>query len=260
MVPGDSLRLDTSLATSSTTTGSSTAVVEFLAASMRVADHLAVNVRAGWIDLARSPTVTGAAITDLALGALYGAQKDDFRFAACAGLGLPIASGGGDSPSTEAKAAISSGALARAGMDNAMFGPNDLSLSIGGDVAFVRAGFYAQAEATLIQAFRVRAADTQPDASKTNSTFGLGLGYFLIPQLTANAELRYQRFLSTPAAVQADPTGAARDSLSVGLGARAHFSIQRVKFHPGFSVAFGLDDPLAARSYRIYQFDLVASM
>jgi hypothetical protein len=259
VMPANVVRLDSSMATSSTTAGSATSVVQFLTVGLRVSEHLALNVRAGWVDLARSPTVTGSAVTDVAFGAQYGLSQGDFRFAAVAGFGLPLAAGGGDAPAPEAKAAIGSGALSRAGMDNAMFGPNDVSLTVGGDAAYVKSGFIAQAEATLIQSFRVRAANTQPDSAKTNSTYGLSLGYFLIPQLTAGTELRYQRFLSTPAAVAADTTGASRDSLSVAVGARGHFAFQKAKLHPGFSVAFGLDDPMSSRSIKIYQFDLAAN-
>src|SRR4051812_22963941 len=68
VMPGNVVRLDSSLATSSVTTGSSTALVQFLSGSYKVADHLAVNARLGWIDLASSPTLTGSALTDLSLG------------------------------------------------------------------------------------------------------------------------------------------------------------------------------------------------
>jgi hypothetical protein len=85
----------------------------------------------------------------------------------------------------------------------------------------------------------------------------LHLGYFFIPALSAGAELRYQRWLSTPLAIKADTTGKLRDTLTMAVGLRAHFKLSdTVSLHPGIAYARGLDDPLAAAQYNIVQLDV----
>jgi hypothetical protein len=256
VLPGTSLKLDSTLATSSTTAGTATSAVGLLSASYRFAPEWSAFARAGFVSLTRSPVGTGSAVSDLALGALWGRGFGDFRLAATASMTLPTASGGGDSPDPITRAAIRSAALARASLDNAMFGPNDLGLSAGADAAFLWHRFTFQGELTGIESIRVRSQSSQPDAAKTNVVLGGFVGYSFLPQLSGGVELRYQRFLSTPAAVAADPTGALRDTLSAAVGARAHFKIGRLGLHPGASFALGLDDPLAGGRYRLFQIDL----
>ena len=55
----------------------------------------------------------------------------------------------------------------------------------------------AQVEATLFKLTKVRGPDTI-DHTNTNFTTGLHVGYFIIPMLSLGAEIRHQRWLSTP--------------------------------------------------------------
>ena len=105
--------------------------------------------------------------------------------------------------------------------------------------------FTAQAEVTLLQLFRVRNKDlmnakgdakADPDTKRTNMTMGLHLGYFLAPIVSLGGEFRYQRWLSTPAAVKNDATNASRDTLTYAIGPRFHFKVNPTTWiGPGLS-------------------------
>jgi hypothetical protein len=82
----------------------------------------------------------------------------------------------------------------------------------------VRSGLTLQAEATLFELARVRGAKVDPDPYKTNLTTGGHVGYFVLLWLCVSAELRYQRYLSTPKAVAMTPT--ARDNPTIAFGLR----------------------------------------
>ncbi|MFI5306134.1 MAG: hypothetical protein ACHQ53_02205 [Polyangiales bacterium] len=184
----------------------------------------------------------------------------DFRLAAFLGVTLPIGMGGGAKPDANVALANSAGVSARSAMDNAMFAVDYLAIFPGVDLAYVNHGVTVQLEATLFQLGRVRGKGTPPgaDSSRTNLTSGLHLGYFFIPEFSAGAELRYQRWLSTPALVKANSK--ARDTLSMAIGVRAHFKLSdTVWIRPGIAYARGLDDPMAKANYNIVQLDIPVS-
>lgn len=125
--------------------------------------------------------------------------------------------------------------------------------------AWVGGGLTVQAEATLLQLMRVRGDALQKESMKTNFTTGLHVGYFVIPELSIGTELRHQRWLNAPIAVDNDTTDATRDSLSIAVGPRAHFKLGDAGwFRPGVAHQRGLDKPLAASTpnYHVVQLDL----
>ena len=167
--------------------------------------------------------------------------------------------GGGDSPDKGAADARAAGVYARSAMDNSLFAVNDFAVIPGIGVAWVGSGFTVQAEATLFQLWRVRGAKVQHEATKTNFTSGLHVGYFIVPLLSVGAELRYQRWLNAPIAVDNDKTGTLVDSLTLALGPRFHVPLGgSVVIHPGLAYAFGLDKPMSAGAlnYHIVQLDI----
>ena len=90
---------------------------------------------------------------------------------------------------------------------------------------------------------------------------GLHAGYFLLPFLSVGAELRYQRWLSTPTRLvmgtKTDIPSANKDTTTVAIGPRAHFAVGRGMFlRPGISYARALDAPLSGSSYNIVQVDV----
>jgi hypothetical protein len=142
-------------------------------------------------------------------------------------------------------------------MDNALFAVNDLTPIVGVDATYLANGLTLQLEVTLFELFRVRGDEVQPDAYKTNATAGMQAAYFVVPWLSASGELRYQRWLSTPAAVAMDASGASRDTLSAALGVRGHLALGGARWlRPGVSYARGLDDPMTDRHYQIVQIDI----
>lgn len=191
------------------------------------------------------------------LGAIYSLQLPaSLRLAFFFGSALPLGMGGDRTADPGSAAATQAGVLARSAMDNALFAVNDLVMIPGVDLAFLSHGVTVQVEATVLQLLRVRGEKVQPDAYRTNFTTGLHVGYFPIPQLSLGAELRYQRWLSTPAAVEADPL--LRDNLSVAAGPRLHAHLPGGGWlRPGLSYAAGIYGAMADRSYHILQADLV---
>ncbi|MFO0758312.1 MAG: hypothetical protein U0359_17600 [Byssovorax sp.] len=179
------------------------------------------------------------------------------RLAAFLGFAIPAGEGGGNTTSKEPGTSVRAGVLARSAMDNALFAVNDFTVFPGLDFAYVDHGFTVQVEATTLFLTRVRGDLVQKDKSKINLTAALHAGYFVVPWLSLGAELRYQRWLSTPVAVAADTTGALRDNLSFAAGPRFHAKLgDGVWLRPGLSYARGLDKPMAGADYNIVQIDV----
>jgi hypothetical protein len=255
---GNVVRSDTSVAAYDDASGSGTTVVSNLLASYKVTPSLAPVVR---IAIARNDPGMGESATSMSnplLGVTWGRPlAPAVKLAVFGGLALPLGTGGGNSPDAAMATANRSAMAARSAMDNALFAVNDLTPIIGVDVAYVAGGFTVQAEATVLQLMRVRGDEAQPDSAKTNFTSGVHAGYFPLPWLSIGGELRYQRYLSTPAFVEADPTGASRDNLSAAIGLRGHVALGNGRWlRPGVAYSRGLDDPMSGRSYDVVQVDV----
>jgi hypothetical protein len=270
---GNVVRLDTSVgfyrtpptATAPAVTGGST-VASMLLATYKVTPWLAPLVRLGVVqnDNPGPMMGSGSAFVNPILG-LTGGWKlsPDFRMSAVLAGTLPIGQGG-DKPAgaSTSAAAVAKGIPVRSAMDNAMFAVNYFTALGGADVAYVAHKLTVQAEVTLLQLFRTRnelceggMAKCAAESTRTNATAGLHVGYFIIPLLSLGTELRYQRWLSTPAAVKMDP--AARDNVTVAIGPRFHFKLgSSTWLRPGISYAAYLDKPLTKSRYSIIQVDL----
>ncbi|HEV8247134.1 MAG TPA: hypothetical protein VGP93_15260 [Polyangiaceae bacterium] len=239
-----------------------------LLASYKVTDELAPMVRLGIVSNSPPDTVAPAPPAKSAtgflnpvVGATYAIKlSPELKLALFLGLTIPVGSGGGDSPKPEAAAANAAGIRARSAMDNAMFAVNDFTVFPGVDFAFVSGGFTAQVEATLFQLTRVRGDAVQKDSSKTNFTTGLHLGYFLTTFLSLGAEIRHQRWLSTPKTIQGNPAyseSTLRDTTTFAVGPRFHIKLgEKVWLRPGVAFAMPLDDPMKDSKYKIVQIDI----
>jgi hypothetical protein len=178
-----------------------------------------------------------------------------FRFAAATAIGLPLATGGGDNTDPDSLLLQRQGALARSAMDNNAFAPNDLGVPTGLSLAFVHRGLTAQVDGTIIASGRVKGAG---DAAKVNSTFGFFLGYFVIPEISLGAELRYQYYLLPPSLVDQDPS--ARDNLTVGAGGRLDIELSdAARMRPGICLSTGVAGYVEQQSFRMVQFDVPLS-
>lgn len=200
---------------------------------------------------------SATAMSNPLLGAMWAPPivAPPYKLAFFGGLALPLGSGGGNGADPNMTTTVRSAIAARSSMDNALFAINDLTPIAGVDAAYVADGLTLQVEATLFELFRVRGDMVQPDVYKTNFTTGAQAGYFVLPWLSTNLEVRYQRWLSTPAAVEAAP--ATRDTLSAAFGLRGHIALGGKQWlRPGVSYARGLDDPMTGRNYQIVQIDV----
>jgi hypothetical protein len=233
---------------------SGSTVATMLLASYKVTPNLAPLVRIGFVqNTAPGAAPDGNSFINPIVGVTYAHPLGPIRIAGFLAGTVPIGQGGtGTAATNGANAANAAGIAARSGMDNAMYAVNYFTVIGGVGAAYVAHGFTAQLEATVLQLTRVRTSTS--DSSRTNGTAGLHLGYFVIPQLSLGAELRYQRWLSDAAPVKANPVN--RDTVTVAFGPRVHFKLGKNWFRPGISYARGLDKPLTSASYNMVQIDL----
>jgi hypothetical protein len=260
------IRSDSSVALYDAGGSQGTTVATMLLGSYKVTPHLAPLVRLGFVnDDAPGTAPSGSSFINPIVGLTYASRVGSFRWAAFAGGTVPIGSGSGDQPSARTADANKAGLQARSGMDNAMFAVNYFTGIVGGDAAYVDRKLTVQVEATLFQLLRVHGDDAgkgSTDAARTNSTMGIHLGYFVIPALSLGAELRYQRWLTTPtqlssSGVKVDIADASKDTTTMAIGPRAHFAIGKgMWLRPGISYARALDNPLSTSSYNMVQVDL----
>lgn len=263
VIPANVLRLDTAIAfyNHSDTPGYTVALMPLV--GYKFSPHFMGLVR--WGLVGNSPAdanLSGAvSVTNPLLGGIYGVQLPaSFRLAFFLGVTVPIGTGGYGDAKTGAgdpnvTAATQAGLLARSAMDNVMFAVNDVSVVPGFDLAYVGHRLTVQIEATLLQLMRVKNEATQPDQFRTNSTFGLHVGYYATGWLSLAAELRYQRWLSTPIAVENDATGVLRHNLSLALGPRFHVKTSQGWFRPSIAYAAGLVGVMARDSYHLMLLD-----
>jgi hypothetical protein len=263
--PASAVRSDTAFALYENAAGQQgSTVATMLTGSYKVTPSLAPLLRLGYVQNSAPGTdPSGTSFLNPIVGVTYGRKLGAFRVAGFLGATLPVGGGGGDTPDKGAAAANKAGISARSAMDNAMFAVDYFTGIVGADAAWVDHRVTVQAEATLFQLFRARGAGTAPatDDTRTNSTFGLHAGVFIIPQLSLGGELRYQRWLTTPTQLvmgKAVPIPDANlDTTTVAIGPRGHFALGHgMFFRPGIAYARGLDKPLTTSSYNMVQVDL----
>lgn len=262
------LRTDTSFAFYDDPAGEAdgSTVASTLLASYKVTENISPLVRVGMVSNNPSNTDGAANFLNPVIGATYAFPlTPELRLALFFGAALPFGSGGGDSPDPAKVATNAAGIRARSAMDNAMFAVNDLVLFPGASLAYVAHNLTVQLEATLLELLRVRGEDAvngagaplNPDSSRTNFTAGLHVGYFVFPELSGAVELRHQRWVSTPTAIENDATDTLRDTTTVAVGPRLHFKVgEKSWIRPALAFAFGLDDPLRRWESRSVQLDI----
>lgn len=264
VVPGSVVRSDTAFQSYEPKGADSAgmAIASTLLFSYKVTDSLAPLVRLGLTNNdppEPSALGGGSALLNPVIGALYGVPLSDaLKLGLFLGIALPLGTNGGDDPDPEKSLALATGMAARGYMDNAMFAVNYLTVFPGVGVAYVANGLTAQAEVTVLQLQRVKGDKVEKDSSKTNLTSGLHVGYFVLPQLSVGAELRYQRWLSTPEAPPVEANAALRDNLSMAVGPRLHLRAgDSLWLRPGVAYARFLDKPQSeADSNHIIQLDI----
>lgn len=260
VIPGNVVRSDTAFAFYKAPNDgpSGSTIATTLLASYKVTEELAPLLRLGVVSNSppANPPPDGTSFTNPVLGAIYGLKlSPELRLGLFLGLTLPIGTGGGNTPDAGTAAANRAGIPARSAMDNAMFAVNDFTVFPGVGLAFLKYGLTVQVEATLLQLTRVRGEDVQVDKSRTNFTTGLHVGYFIAPIFSLGTEIRHQRWLSTPAAVEANDS--LRDTTTWAIGPRFHLKLgEKMWLRPGLAYAMPLDKPMTDGKYKIVQLDV----
>jgi hypothetical protein len=233
-------------------------VASMLLLSYKVTPELAPMVRMAVVQNSEpGPTLNGAAaFVNPIIGVTYAKKlPGPFRLATFLATTLPVGMGGNKAAATsDIATAVNRGIQARSAMDNAMFAVNYMTGIVGLGGAYVANKLTVQAEATLLQLFRARNEQYAPESTRTNLTTGLHVGYFLASFMSLGAEYRYQRWLSTPNAVKANP--AARDTSTIAIGPRFHWKAGTTWLRPGLSYATALDKPVSDSSYHMVQLDV----
>jgi hypothetical protein len=213
-------------------------------------------VRAAWVHTVPDAGSNGGGFSNPLFFGLYAPEiAPHLRLAAFVGVTAPIGAGGGNTPDAVNRGAVTGAIYARQAMDNALFAVNYLTPTAGVGLAWIDQGFTAQVEVTVLELIRARGSDLDKDSTRTNFTCGLSVGYRIIPMLTASAELHYQRWLSTPLAVEKDETK--RSQATFGFGLRANLPLTKtIAMRPGIGYFQGLDDPMQLQKYRILQLDV----
>lgn len=255
VVAGNVIRSDTAFAFYKPPAGeSANTVASMLLASVKVTSKVAPLVRLGVV---RAELPNGQNATNLinpVLGVTYAPKLgSNYRLGLFLGVAFPVGGGGGKTPSNHALA-NAAGIAARSAMDNAMFAVNYFTVFPGVGFAYTASGFTVQAEVTLLQLTHARGSDSE-DRSRTNLTMGAHLGYFLVPALSIGAELRHQRWISTPSPVKSN--AAARDTSTVAVGPRFHFQVSEgLWLRPGVALVLPLDAPMSQSDYKVVQLDI----
>ncbi len=269
VAPATVLRLDTSYAfyENPANDSSGSALATSLLGSYKIIPDLALIARVGLVSNGPPDAVAPAVKPDGAtsflnpvLAGLYGIKLPaNFKLGLFLGIALPFGSGGGKNPNPGRATANAIGISTRSAFDNAMFAVDYFTVFPGVDLAYVKGGLTVQAEATLLKLTKVRGPDAEDD-SRVNFTTGLHVGYFFAPLFSVGAEIRHQRWLSTPTNVKNDKTDSLRDTTTFAFGPRFHFKLsEKTWFRPGVSLTLPIDDPMKKAEYRIVQLDLPVS-
>jgi hypothetical protein len=265
VVAATSIRLDTAAAFyEDTASRHGSTVASLLTASLRIPNTgpktagLVVFARGAMVEDTSPAGNSGFAIGNPLVGGGYSFNlAPEFRASIAFVATIPVGMGGGDNPDPGHLQARQAASPARSQIDGAIFAANDLFVGPLLDLAWVAHDVTLQLEADFYQFTRVRGAAVEGEATKTSTVLGFHAGYYFVRELSVGAELRYQRWLNPPFAVENDPTS--WDQFTFAFGPRLHFRVApQVWMHPGLAYARGLDKPMAAaaHNYHIVQLDI----
>jgi hypothetical protein len=250
-MPSDGVRLDSALAFYNDRNDNSGGFAAATVASgaYKLLPNLALMGRLGMVN--NNPPAGAPGATSLVnplFGSIYVLPlSDPWRLAFFLGFTLPIGSGGGDTPDAPTQAANSAGILTRFAMDNALFAVNYFTLIPGIDIAYIADGFTLQLETTLLQLTRVRGEQVDRDASRTNFTSGLEIGYAISSSWIIQGELKCQAWLSNDTVKAA--SNPATQNLSFAIGPRFTWKTEKFTMRPSIAYGQGISGPIASGGY-----------
>ncbi len=234
------LRIDGDIAFTAGTPTSGTTAATIVTGGYAVMRNLGVYARWAMVNNSPHTTAGGTALSNpLLLGLFTPEVVPHVRVTFFLGAAIPIGMGGGNMPDAPTRAAVGAGIYTRSAMDNALFAVNYFTPTAGVGLGYMDHGFTALAECTVLELIRVRGEMVDHDETRTNFTSGLHLGYTIEQYVTASVEVHYQRWLSTPASVLANP--ALRDQATGQLGLRGNIPLStKILMRPGiaFSIPF----------------------
>lgn len=192
------------------------AVATTFTGTYRLSDAWAPMLRLGLVgNDAPGAALDGSAFANPLVGATHARAVGDYRLAAFAGATLPVGTG---------SARTHAASMTARPADRAMFAADELAVIAGVDVAFVRRGFTAQGEATLVQAVRVRGDEMSTGALSTRASVGLHLAYVVGWHVAVGGDLHYEH------------------TLTASVGVRTQLALDRHTWvRPGIAVLRGLD-------------------
>jgi hypothetical protein len=249
------VRVDTVTAMSSQQATPSNEQVTFLSGCYRLNDNFGVSAKWGFWHYAPNNGAQIDAYSNPAAYVNFAVPIDrHFSFAAIAGLSAPIGSGGGNSPDSNVYASVSATKYAKAMLENSLLSPNEVGVPLGFDFGYREGRFTAQLEANMSVLARVKGEAKTPDSARIPAWAAAMVGYFILPELSAAAELRYTTSLTTTAAIAKDPS--TRDNMSFAVGVRGYVRIaNNIAFRPGVSYGRGIEGRLNDLGYQYVQVD-----
>lgn len=248
------VRMDVAMAFSSVGLNTATIVTAGAKPFTAVPD-LGLYGRAGVVTYGPDASSGHATVVNPLLYALWTPQVTaGVRVPLFVGVTVPVGTGSDASPLQ--RSTFGSGVYTRQAMDNALFAANYLTVTAGAGIMWMGHGVTAQAEVTVLQLTRVWGESVERDASRTNLTSGVHVGYQLLPWLTVSAEAHYQRWLSTPDAVARNDV--MRSQFTVGGGVRGNIPVGAVLLRPGVAFFTPVDGAMGAADQRVLQLDLAA--
>ncbi len=170
------------------------AVATTFTASYPLSDDWAPVLSLGLVgNNAPGAALDGSAFANPLVGAMYARRRDRYRLAFFGGATIPVGTG---------IARTHTASMTARPADRAMFDVDNLAVIAGVDVAYVRRGLTAQAEATLVQSVRVRGDEMSADPASTRAAFGLHVGYVIGWHVAVGADLHYEHTLTAAAGVR----------------------------------------------------------
>ncbi len=156
---------------------------------------------------------------------------------------IPLGSGKGNTPNSNARFANTIAQLSRSAMENSLYASNYTAIIPGIDLALLEKNYSVQFEANLFQLIRIDGEKVDKDKYRTNLTLGLSSGIKLSNALNFIGELRYQRWLNNDAVEKtANP---AIDNLTLGIGPRFNFKLSTLTIKPAISYSQALYGAIA---------------
>jgi hypothetical protein len=234
-----------------------------LIASRRLSSRVALLGRLSFIDN-HPPSLSGeragSAFSNPLLGATFLRTRDGgLRQSLFVAATAPIGSGGGPSPSAAKTAALARAIATRSAMDNAMFATNYFALIGGAGLARVTKAATVQAEVTVLQLFRMRAAPRRRTAA--DQLHGRAPCRPIVPARVLGGRRASVSALAHRRSARSFQSRQARETVTFAFGPRFHFKLGKGSkwIRPGLSLTLPLDEPLSGQRYRIVQVDVPVS-